>query len=163
MKRDVLLYKFITNTCSVYTYKISENTPKNKISVHNTKLQVMQTRRALTTSSAAMRPLHVPHVLTVYSLQRYAPLCAIHKQHEQCLYQLLKHNNLLNRLHQFLFVLKKFFSSAESTLRTFMNGFRPCCVLSVHPSLTRPCQLKTRLHEILPYISVLFRCLNESF
>ena len=44
-----------------------------------------------------------------------------------------------------------------------MNGFRPGGVLSVHPSLNRPCHLKTRLLEIPLYMSVLFRCLNESF
>ena len=37
-----------------------------------------------------------------------------------------------------------------------MNGFRPCCVLSVHPSLNRPCHLKTRLLEIPLNMFVLF-------
>ena len=51
----------------VYIQNFRKNTPKNKISVHNTKLQVMQTRRTLT-SSTVMRQLHALHVLTVYPL-----------------------------------------------------------------------------------------------
>ena len=59
--------------------KFQKNTPKNKISVQNTNLQVMQTRRTLTTWSTVMRQLHVLHVLIeVRSVERY-------------LYQLLKH------------------------------------------------------------------------
>ena len=63
------IYKYILRTRVLGTHtKFQKNTPKNKISVHNTKLQVMQTWRTLTTSSTVMRQLHVLHVLTVYSL-----------------------------------------------------------------------------------------------
>ena len=54
--------------------KFQTHTPKKKVSVHNTKLQVMQSRRTLTTSSTIMRQLHVLHVLP-FTLYRRTLRC----------------------------------------------------------------------------------------
>ena len=50
-----------TNVLGMHT-KSEKNRLNNKISVHNTKLHVMQTRSTLTTWSTVMRQLHVPQV-----------------------------------------------------------------------------------------------------
>ena len=42
-----------------------------------------------------------------------------------------------------------------------MNGFGPCCVLSVHTSSTIP--FKNKVPGNTLYMLVIFKCLNESF
>ena len=59
-------------------------------------------------------------------------------------------------------LLSSVMSFITLTLPVSMYGFRPRCVLSVHPSLNRPCHLKTRLLETPLYLSVLFSCLYVS-
>ena len=54
--------------------KFQKNAPKNKISVHNTKLLVMQTRCTLMTSSTVIRQLHC-HLYLLFTLYRGTLRC----------------------------------------------------------------------------------------
>ena len=106
--------------------KFQKNTPKNKVSVHNTKLQVMQTRRTLTTSSTGMGQFHILHVLTVYSYRgtlhcvRYTSdgftnFLNMSLNHRLC-------NDLLNCLHEPLSALKTFTLKMRFHLRKVCYG-----------------------------------------
>ena len=150
------IYKYITYSCSGYTYKISEKySTQYKTTSHADPAHADDVVfcYASTSCTACTYRLLFIEVRSVVCDIMTSDVCT--NSEPYTMYRSVESLSLISVCPENLYT-EDAISSTESTLRTFINGFRPCCVLSVHQSVTRPWFI-----EIPSYESVLFRCLNE--